>query len=205
MTVLRWAGALFLVTTLACSRRDGATAGEAGAGTTANEPSAAATNGAPPERPNAPLVDASQVATCSVSHSCSLSHPGLGSSARGTRVDLGACTRTSWASSGPWKVGPDDTKPTAPALPGSTKAAKVPEPPPIPVASADCARLKSLVTSVTRADLRAADEPAKMDTEACQLYVECGSPPTQALRVQRQTTTGAGRVTELVRAVYGLR
>lgn len=164
-----------------------------------------ATNEAPPERPNAPLVDASQVGTCSVSHSCSLAHPGLGSSARGTRVDLGACTRTSWASSGPWKSGPDDTTPLAPAPPGSTKAPKVPEPTPSPVASADCARLKALVTSVTKADLRAADEPAKMDTEACQLYVECGTPPTQALRVQRQTTTGAGRVTDLVRAVYGQR
>lgn len=205
MTVLRWAGALLLVTTLGCSRRDGATAGEAGTGTTANETGAAATNGAPPERPNAPLVDASQVATCSVSHSCSLSHPGLGSSARGTRVDLGACTRTSWASSGPWKNGPDDTTPLAPAPPDSTRPPKVPDPPPMPVPPADCARLKALVTSVTPADVRSANEPAKMDTEACQLYVECGSPPTQALRVQRQTTTGAGRVAELIRAVYGQR
>ncbi|MFO0639818.1 MAG: hypothetical protein U0183_11450 [Polyangiaceae bacterium] len=203
MTVLRWAGALLLVTALGCSRRDGAKAGEAGTGTPANETGSAATNGAPPERPNEPLVEASQVASCSVAHSCSLSHPGLGSSARGTRVDLGACTRTSWASSGPWKNGADDT-PLAPTPPGSTKAPKVPEPPKVPVPPADCARLKSLVTSVTRADLRAAAEPAKMDTEACQLYVECGSPPTEALRVQRQTTTGAGRVTDLVRAVYGL-
>lgn len=204
MTVLRWAGALLLVSTLACSRRDGATTGEAGIGTTPSETGAAATNGAPPERPNTPLVDASQVATCSVSHSCSLSHPGLGSNARGTRVDLGACTRTSWASSGPWKNGPDDTAPLAKAPPDSTRPPKVPAPPPMPVPPADCARLKALVTSVTPADVWSANEPAKMDTEACQLYVECGSPPTQALRVQRQTTTGAGRVTDLVRAVYGL-
>lgn len=204
MTVARWAGALLLFAALGCSRRDGAPAGEAG-GTTANETGASATNEAHPELPSAPLVDTSQVGTCSVSHSCSLSHPGLGSSARGTRVDLGACTRTSWASSGPWKSGPDDTTPTAPAPPGKAKTPKVPEPTPNPVAPADCARLKSLVTSVTKADLRAADEPAKMDTEACQLYVECGSPPTQAFRVQRETTTGAGRVTDLIRAVYGLR
>jgi hypothetical protein len=41
------------------------------------------------------------------------------------------------------------------------------------------------------------------DTAACQLYVECGNPPSKAFDVQRQTTTGQGHVVELLRAVYG--
>lgn len=78
-----------------------------------------------------------------------------------------------------------------------------PGPTPTPVAPADCERLKSLVASVTGADLGSAHEPAKMDTAACQLDVECGAPPTKAFDVQRQTMTGKGHVVELIRAVYG--
>lgn len=189
----------------ACSRGEGntpvppATKAEAGVGSASG--SASTMPLVPVVKPNAPLVEASNVSTCAVRHSCSLSHPGLGSSTRGTGVNLTTCTRTSWASSGGWRAAPGEDEPSEPK--GSAQKAKDSGPASTPVASADCARLKRLVASVTPADLASAHEPAPRDTAFCQLYVECGSPPTKAFDVQRQTTTGQGHVVELVRAVYG--
>jgi hypothetical protein len=86
-------------------------------------------------------------------------------------------------------------------------ASQAPKPTPTPASTpvppADCTRLKSLLASVTGDDLKAAHEPAKMDTAACHLDVECGSPPIKAFDVQRQTMTGHGHLSELIRAVYG--
>jgi len=200
-----WMHAALLVFLAACSRQEASTQSPAASSATVSA-SVSAPKTLPSVSPNAVLVQASQVSTCSVSHSCSLSHPGLGSSSHGTGVNLAACTRTSWSSSGPWKSGPDESEPVNPVPSGrapTPTAAKPTAPTPTPVAPADCARIKSLVASVTAADLEAAHEPAKMDTAACHLYVECGAPPAKAFDVQRQTMTGKGHVVELIRAVYG--
>jgi hypothetical protein len=93
----------------------------------------------------------------------------------------------------------DGLRPVAPQRTPSTKPA------PTPIKAADCARIKALLASVTAGDVEAAREPAKVDTAACGLRVECGAPPARAIDVERQTTTGSGHVVELIRAVYGER
>jgi hypothetical protein len=75
----------------------------------------------------------------------------------------------------------------------------------VPVEPAECARMKSLVGSVTAADRKAAVESAQIDSEACSLVVACGTPPAPLIDVQRQSLTGSGPVPDLIRAVYGQR
>lgn len=212
MAIERWMGAALLLSVPACSRQDAAKGLSPAANAAAVSASPSGSTSAPPAvsstappavNPNAPLVEALQVATCSVRHSCALSHPGLGSSSRGIGVDLATCTRTSWSSSGPWKSEPDDLEPSLPVPSGKAPAPKAPKPTALPITPAECARIKSLVASMTTADLTAAREPAKMDTAACGLSAQCGSPPTKVFDVQRQTLTGKGHAVELIRAVYG--
>lgn len=205
-------GALLLLFVAACSRPDAARGGDASndSASAVLASAAAPASAAPAADPNAPLVELSRASTCSASHSCSLSHPGLGSSGRGTAVDLATCTRTTWSWSGPWKAAshsPPVEHPIEdlhPVASGRASATPPPKPAPTPIAPAECEHLKMLVASVTAKDVTEAREPAKMDTAACGLTVECGMPRASAINVQRQTTSGSGHVVELIRAVYGV-
>jgi uncharacterized protein YukE len=133
-------------------------------------------------------VDAGPITACGVSFSCGLSHPGLGSSSRTTSVDLGKCERTSWSESGPWR-------PTRPRKPPEKTTSKV--------AATDCERLRDLASTLGPADARAASESAHMDSEARSLSIMCAGDAAARFDVQRQTTTGATRVEQTIRAVLG--
>jgi hypothetical protein len=197
MLLTRWLGAPLFLLVAACSRQPHPTSeGLAETTKTAETPT--------------PLVAASQVDTCTVRHACSLSHPGLGSHSRTTVVELATCTRTSSSTSGPWNEGRGVVSPIDPSVPGAApsaqgKVAAPPKPTRVPVEPAECARIKSLVGSVTAADRKAAVESAQIDSEACSLVVACGTPPAPLIDVQRQSLTGSGPVPDLIRAVYGQR
>jgi hypothetical protein len=128
------------------------------------------------------------IMSCTVTFSCGLSHPGLGSSSRTTSVDLAKCERASWSESGPY----NPTSPRNPPVKTITK-----------LAQAQCDRVRALASSLGPADATAAMESAQVDSEACGLSIMCPGEPNDRFRVQRQTTTGATRVEQTIRAVLG--
>ncbi len=107
------------------------------------------------------VVDAATVPSCTIAYSCGLSHPGLGSSSHTTSIDFATCERTSATESGPFRSDVPIARGDASAR-VSTKSTTH-------LASADCARVRDVLTSVTPTDARAAQESAQMDTEACGL------------------------------------
>ena len=133
---------------------------------------------------------AGPITACTATFTCGLSHPGLGSSMRATSVDLGKCERASWSESGPY----DPTSPRNPPPKTITKVAKP-----------DCDRLLDLASSLGPSDRAAAMESAHVDTEACSLSITCAGDASARFDVQRQTTTGATRVEQTIRAVLGAR
>ena len=132
--------------------------------------------------------DAGPITACTVTFTCGLSHPGLGSGERTTSVDLGKCERASWSESGPY----DPTSPRNPPEKTITK-----------VAQAECDRLRALAASLGPADAREAQESAHIDMEACGLTITCSGETNARFDVQRQTTTGRTRVEQTIRAVLG--
>jgi hypothetical protein len=139
----------------------------------------------------APLVDAATLPKCTLVHSCGLSHPGLGSSSRTTSIELATCARTYATSSGPWNEQPS---PTGQSQTKTTSTKSV-------LAPIACRQLKDLLTTLTQADARAAQESAKMDSEACSLALTCTGETTPRLQVQRQTTSGPSRVEQVIRSM----
>jgi hypothetical protein len=157
----------------------------------------------PPPRPLAerPVLDEKLAATCVVTYSCGLSHPGLGTSLTATSVDLATCTRTTRSESGPYV----DAEPLSPAPRSAPLAPRPAPPPPSPppgsLPADQCRHVLALVMAITPSDARAAQESAHVDSTACDLEVAC--PPNNAskLRIQRQTTSGKSRVEELIRSL----
>lgn len=127
------------------------------------------------------------ITACTVTFSCGLSHPGLGSSSRTTSVDLSKCERAYWSESGPY----DPTSPRNPPKKTITKLTK-----------AACDHLSDLAGALGPADATAAMESAHMDSEACGLSIMCPG-DAERFRVQRQTTWGGSRVEQTIRAVQG--
>jgi hypothetical protein len=143
------------------------------------------------------VVDDATVPACTLSYSCGLSHPGLGSSSRTTTIDFATCTRTTESESGPWSSANAPPPRADASARSSTKSTTK-------LSSADCARVRAALTAVTQADAKAAQESAQMDTEACGLTLQCKGDPAPRLSVQRQSTAGPSRVEMLIRAVLGM-
>jgi hypothetical protein len=153
-------------------------------------PSAAASTTTSATASAAPVVaaDAGPITNCTASFTCGLSHPGLGTSSRTTSVDLGKCERASWSESGPYN-------PTSPRNPPTKTITKV--------AKAQCDRLRDLVSSLGPSDRTAAMESAHIDSEACGLTIMCTGEEKARFEVQRQTTSGATRAEQTIRAIQG--
>ena len=101
-------------------------------------PSASVTTSIPaPTATDAGMIVPVPITACTVTFSCGLSHPGLGSSSRTTSVDLGKCERASWSESGPYN-------PTSPRNPPKKTITKL--------AKAACDHLTDLASSLGQAD-----------------------------------------------------
>ena len=131
----------------------------------------------------ATLLDVEAASRCEVSYGCGMSHPGLGTSMQSTTIDLGACTKTTATTSGPFN-GPLDASSAT-----------------IAIQPAHCASLKGLVSAITTEDAKHEQEPAHVDTPACTLTVTCKPSASPVIRVQRQTLTGSGNVTKLIQGI----
>lgn len=142
----------------------------------------------PSERP---ILDAKVAATCVVTYSCGLSHPGLGTSLDEVSVDLSKCTRSKRSENGPY----ESNVPNQPARPAP------PPPPPVPLPADQCRRVLALVSTITPSDARDAQESAQIDSTACDLEVLCPPGNASKVRIQRQTTAGKSRVEELIRSL----
>lgn len=173
-----------LVALAGCSRQSSVTSDPDTAQATATKPGA-----------GTPVVDDATAGSCTVTYSCGLSHPGLGSSSRTTSVDFATCERTAATESGPFQ----SNVPTA-FGDGATRLSTNST---THLSSADCARVRAAAVALTQEDARAAQESAHIDTEACGLTLACKGEPAPRLSVQRQTTTGPSRVEKLIRAVLG--
>lgn len=200
------AALLLLAFSLACSPKPPPAGADAPQGSGAA--SHTVTPGHPGQASALPLVASADAKSCLVRHSCGLSHPGLGTHTRTLSVSLATCTRLSSASSAPFPgdeppLEPSPAAPSDSALATKRTADKQHGPEPIP--AADCARIQSLVASITAADAKNAEEAAPHDTEACTLTVLCGQgqPPDTRIQVQRQSLTGTGPVERMLRALHG--
>ena len=130
-----------------------------------------------------PVVDEATARSCTLTYTCGLSHPGLGSYSRSTSVDLGTCEKTVATSSGNF------------GEPGDASAGRS------AVSAAECLRLQKLLGEVTDDDARRAAEAAQMDSTACTLDVSCKAGPRPKITVQRQSLEGSLRVVVLIRAL----
>lgn len=158
-----------------------------------SRPSSVASDPQPAEA-GTTVVDDATAGSCTVTYSCGLSHPGLGSSSRTTTVDLATCEKAHATESGPFESAPSPVQDASAHQ--STRSTTH-------LSSADCARVRAAVVAVTKDDARAAQESAQIDTEACGLTLQCKGDSAARLSVQRQTTTGPSRVEKLIRAVLG--
>ncbi len=133
-------------------------------------------------RPARGVIDSASVNTCIVDYTCGLSHPGLGTSSRSTRVDLATCTRSTSTESHAYE---EKTSP-----PQTTSAVLGP---------GKCDRVRAALLAVTSDDARREQEAAQMDSTACTLTATCGDASAPKISVQRQSLTGTGHVTLLIR------
>jgi hypothetical protein len=183
--------ALAVLIMVACTKREEPSSSSSVAATQVQvqvQPSVQPSTSIPAPTFDAIAITPAPIMSCTVTFSCGLSHPGLGSSSRTTSVDLAKCERASWSESGPYN-------PTSPRNPPKKTITKV--------AKAECDRVNDLAGSLGPADATAAMESAQIDREACSLSITCPGETNDRFRVQRQTTTGATRVEQTIRAVLG--
>ena len=136
-------------------------------------------------------IDPQLVGRCVATYSCGMSHPGLGSYSNARIVDLATCTRTVTRDNGPWEGEAQHNDAQAGEHTRHTEA----------LTPGQCAEIAKLLAAITVADAAAAQESAQHDTQACGLDVSCPQGGPSKLRIQRQTTSGASRVEQLLRAL----